>query len=202
MSLFQTVCHIITLSSLLNIISHNCSFWWKPYNTSVRNLLLAQGTYYKFLTTLHQCAPDDGWHFTITCQGSGDAKLFWCCYLIFLKCGGRNRASCWKCQLRIILHTTREMKKIGTWIRKKRRNKKRRKKKSKKEYCLQLSDLFNAGEKLWWGDVTVTSDKRRQWLTCKGLKHVLLTKNTLCLIEYVMSALCYNKYCLFKVLGI
>lgn len=58
------------------------------------------------------------------------------------------------------------------------------KKRVKNEYCLQLSDLFNRGEKLWWGDVMVTSDKRRQWLVCKGLKH-LLTKNTLSVIEYV-----------------
>lgn len=78
---------------------------------------------------------------------------------------------------------------------------KRRKKNLKKNSV--YSQVTFSMEARSCGEVMLLSPliKRRQWLACKGLKHVQLTKNTLCLIEYVMSALCYNKYCLFKVLG-
>lgn len=39
------------------------------------------------------------------------------------------------------------------------------------------------------------------WLVKVSNMFVVLTKNKLCLIEYVMSALCHNKYCLLTVLG-
>lgn len=87
----------------------NCPFWWKPYNASVRTLHLAQGTFYKFLATLHQCAPDDGWHFTITCQCSSDAKLFWCCYLIFFTTWWKKQSKPLK--MSALYYSTREMKK-------------------------------------------------------------------------------------------